>query len=91
MSPSSGTGVSPLTASGTGCIGASAGVSIRIDDPSGQPISGDGTSARADGSWVLPFTIGGNVAPGTYTIHADCRIQAQVLFLYPPRTFTVTA
>lgn len=90
ITPNSGSGTTSVTAGGTGCTGASASASVRIDDPGGRPVSGDGGSASADGAWRFSFSVGGNAAPGAYTVNADCRSGAQVLFVYPPQVFTVT-
>ena len=89
ISPTTGPGNTRVTASGTGCTGLSARVSIRIDDPAGLPYGADAGSPSAGGAWSFPFSISGSALPGVHTVTADCRSGAQVLFVYPPQAFTV--
>jgi len=91
ISPTSGSGTTGISASGTGCTGGSVGVSLTIIGPGGVPVGGDGGGASADGGWRVPFSIGANAVPGSYSVQAVCRSGAQVLFGYPSQTFTVTA
>ena len=89
ISPTSGPGSAGVTASGTGCTGPSARVSIRVDGPDGLPYSANAGSASAGGAWSFPFSIRGG-APGVHTVTAGCSSGDQLLFLYPPQAFTVT-
>ena len=90
ISPTSGSGTTGISANGTGCTGASAGASLTIFGPAGLPVAGHNATAAADGVWRVPFTVGANAAPGSYSVQAACRSGAQVLFVYPPQAFTVT-
>lgn len=91
IAPASGSGTTNVTASGTGCTGTAAGVALTVIDPAGVPFSGDGAAAAADGTWRVPFSIGGNAARGAYTVRATCRSGATALFEYPPQPFAVTS
>ncbi|HEX4980001.1 MAG TPA: hypothetical protein VFV35_08045 [Acidimicrobiales bacterium] len=95
IEPSAGPARAKVRAFGTGCLapdGGVTGVSLTFFDPSGQPATGDGTSARPDGSWEHEFGFPAG-APGDWTIEAACRPAngPTVLFTYPQRaTYRLT-
>jgi len=91
ISPSSGGNNTAFTASGTGCKGAEAGISITAHDPSGTAFNGDGGAAHADGTWRIPmnfYAAGG--AAGRYKYVASCTIGGAKAFTYAPQYFTFT-
>lgn len=87
ISPTSGPSGTQVTASGVGCTGTNAGVTLRFYDPSGQEYNGDGAAAQPDGTWSVPFPMTGS--PGRYKITAEC--TGSNGFRYSaPQYFTIT-
>lgn len=87
ISPTSGPSGTQGTASGVGCTGTNAGVTLRFYDPSGEEYDGNGAAAQPDGTWSVPFSMTG--APGRYRITAEC--SGSNGFRYTaPQYFTIT-
>ena len=87
ISPTSGPSPAQTTASGVGCTGANAGVTLRVYDPSGQEFNGDGGSAQPDGTWSVPVSFTG--APGRYKLTAECSGSAPFRYA-AAQYFTIT-
>lgn len=87
ISPTSGSSGTRVTASGVGCTGTNAGVTLRVYDPGGQEVNGDGAAALPDGTWSVSISMNGS--PGRYRITAEC--SGSNGFRYTaPQYFTIT-
>lgn len=87
ISPTSGPSGTQVRASGVGCTGTNAGVTLRFYDPSGQEYNGDGAAAQPDGTWSIPFGMTGS--PGRYKITAECTGSSGFRYT-APQYFTIT-
>jgi hypothetical protein len=92
LSPTSGGQSTAVTASGGGCTGPQAGVSVAVFDPSGQGINGSGGAAQQDGSWNVPmnFYARPGEPAGRYKFVPSCVNGGATVFTYAPRYFTFT-
>lgn len=74
---------------GAGCAGPEYGVTLEIQDPSGQAVDGNGGLAFPDGAWELHVSFGSNRPAGQYSFHAKCIVtNGPTVFAYAPQTMT---
>lgn len=91
ITPPSGPAGTQAEASGAGCTGPAAGIELTLLEPSGEPYTGDGAAAMADGTWRVPFSFPPGGARGAWTMTATCKAGGGVTVVeYQPETFTVT-